>query len=126
MVPSDVVPRPGRRRKGPQRANAAPYATASRPRWWQDGPKPAGTADKADAERELSTILEAEIADESVVALHPAAVETYRRKIETLHKGWSDDGEARREAMNAMRALIARIEITPGERRGETHVRNLG
>ncbi len=61
-----------------------------------------------------------------MVALHPAAVETYRRQIEALYKGWSDDSEARQEAVNAMRALIARIEIAPGERRGETHVRILG
>ncbi|WP_448189653.1 recombinase family protein [Azospirillum sp. sgz301742] len=83
-------------------------------------------ADKAEAERELAAVVAAERVDDSVVALHPAAVESYRRQIEALHKGLSDDDEARQESQNAMRALIARIEIHPGEGRGETHVKVLG
>ena len=75
---------------------------------------------KADADTELAAIMEAE--SDSVVELHPQAAERYRDQLDALDKALAGGDEARQNAANTLRALLARIEVHPGERRGETHL----
>ncbi|MGQ9367731.1 recombinase family protein [Azospirillum sp. A39] len=64
----------------------------------------------------------------TVVSLHPAAVDLYRSRLDTLHSALSlaQDDEARAEAMAHLRALVARIEVHPGAERGVTELKVLG
>ncbi len=75
---------------------------------------------KAEADAELEAIIEAE--SDSVVELHPQAAERYRDQLDALDKALAGGDEARQNAANTLRALLARIEVHPGERRGETHL----
>lgn len=75
---------------------------------------------KAEADKELAAILEAD--SDSVVDLHPQAAERYREQLDALDKALAGGDEARQDAANALRALLVRIEVHPGERRGETQV----
>ena len=50
--------------------------------------------------------------------LHPNIAEIYRAKIQRLEGALAHPGDAR-EAAEAMRALIERIVLTPGTKRGE-------
>ncbi|WP_373444401.1 recombinase family protein [Ruegeria atlantica] len=55
------------------------------------------------------------------VDIHPNVAELYRRKVAELQGLLSDDA-ARNEAMEAIRGLIERIEVSPGETRGHPNV----
>ena len=52
--------------------------------------------------------------------IHPNISEIYRRKVERLTHALSQPQE-RQEAADALRALIERIELTPGAKRGEVN-----
>ncbi|WP_235210000.1 hypothetical protein [Sphingobium sp. Ant17] len=52
--------------------------------------------------------------------IHPNISEIYRRKVERLTHALSQP-EERQEAADALRALIERIELTPGAKRGEVN-----
>lgn len=75
---------------------------------------------KAEADAEMAAILEAE--SDSVVELHPQAADRYRDQLDALDKALTGGDEARQNAANTLRALLARIEVHPGESRGETHL----
>lgn len=58
-----------------------------------------------------------------VVKLHPNAATSYRSLIANLNAGLSaDDSTSTTEAINALRKLVSRIVITPGNARGEVFV----
>ncbi len=63
-----------------------------------------------------------------VPELHPAAIEEYRRLVSELQAvlaGHGDDGA--RERMRAiLRRLVWRIEVLPGDKRGQVSVRLIG
>ena len=52
--------------------------------------------------------------------IHPNIAGIYRRKVERLAEALADPRD-RAEAADAIRGLIERIELTPGEKRGEMH-----
>ena len=52
--------------------------------------------------------------------IHPNIAGIYRRKVERLAEALANPRD-RDEAADAIRGLIERIELTPGERRGEMH-----
>ena len=52
--------------------------------------------------------------------IHPNIAIVYRRKVERLAEALADPRD-RDEAAEAIRGLIARIVLTPGEKRGEMH-----
>jgi predicted nucleic acid-binding protein len=58
---------------------------------------------------------------EDVPDIHPNTSEAYRRRIERLTETLSDPDDAL-EAADAIREVIDRIVITPGQQRGENHV----
>ncbi len=55
------------------------------------------------------------------VDIHPNVVELYRRKVGELQGLLSDDS-TRSEAMESIRSLVERIEVSPGEKRGNPSV----
>jgi DNA invertase Pin-like site-specific DNA recombinase len=55
-----------------------------------------------------------------VPAIHPNMADAYRRKVERLVETL-DQSEIRDEAANALRSIIARIVLMPGEKRGQLH-----
>ena len=59
-------------------------------------------------------------APQPVPAIHPNMADAYRRKVGRLVETL-DHPEIRHEAVSALRSIIARIVLTPGERRGQTH-----
>ena len=75
---------------------------------------------KAEADAEMDAILEAE--SDSVVELHPQAADRYRDQLDALDKALTGGDEERQNAANTLRALLARIEVHPGDSRGETHL----
>ncbi len=52
--------------------------------------------------------------------IHPKTTDIYRRKVERLAEALADPRD-RDEAAEAIRGLIKRIVLTPGEKRGELH-----
>jgi site-specific DNA recombinase len=58
---------------------------------------------------------------QDVPDIHPNTSEAYRRRIERLTETLSDPDDAL-EAADAIREVIDRIVITPGQQRGENHV----
>ena len=52
--------------------------------------------------------------------IHPKIADIYRRKVERLAEALADPRD-RDEAAEAIRGLIERIVLTPGEKRGEMH-----
>ena len=58
-------------------------------------------------------------ADESVVALHPAAADAYRQQVVNLERALDDDPAARQEAATIVRSIIDRVEIVPLNGRGQ-------
>ena len=50
--------------------------------------------------------------------LHPGIAEIYRRKVSRLAEALADP-DAQREAGEAVRGLVERVTLTPGEKRGE-------
>ena len=52
--------------------------------------------------------------------IHPKIADIYRRKVERLAEALADPRD-RDEAAEAIRGLIERIVLTPGEKRGELH-----
>jgi site-specific DNA recombinase len=75
---------------------------------------------KAEIEAELTTKI-----PESAVEVLPNLPELYRRKVAALRDLLSDDN-ARAEAFAIIRSLIERIEVHPGEKRGECGVVLIG
>ena len=71
---------------------------------------------KAEIEAELKMRL-----PEDEVEILPNLLELYRRKVAALRDLLSDDN-ARTEAFTIIRTLIERIEVHPGEKRGECDV----
>ncbi|MDW6022212.1 recombinase family protein [Mesorhizobium sp. BAC0120] len=60
---------------------------------------------------------------DSVVELHPAAIEAYRRKVSELQSALCSDEDERREAAALIRSLVTRVTILPKERRGQVELR---
>ena len=58
---------------------------------------------------------------ENVIEFHPALPELYRKKIEDLEASLTKNDGIQREAAEILRAIIAKVVITPGEARGEQH-----
>jgi site-specific DNA recombinase len=52
--------------------------------------------------------------------IHPNMAQAYLRKVERL-VGTLDHPEVRHEAASALRSIISRIVLTPGEKRGQLH-----
>ena len=67
---------------------------------------------------ELAARLAAAPAD--IPDIHPNVAAVYRRRVERLAEALNSP-EERIEAANAIRGLIERIVLTPGEKWGETH-----
>jgi site-specific DNA recombinase len=59
-------------------------------------------------------------APQPVPAIHPNMADAYRRKVERLVETL-DHPEIRHEAAGELRSIIARIVLTPGEKRGQLH-----
>ena len=59
------------------------------------------------------------------IEIHPNMAELYRRKVHEL-QALLDDDAARPGAMDAIRSMIDRIEVSAGEARGEPHVLLVG
>jgi site-specific DNA recombinase len=57
--------------------------------------------------------------------LHPKLAEVYRQRVERLEEA-SNDPTIRPEATDALRTLIDRIVLYPGERRGEVQAELYG
>lgn len=57
--------------------------------------------------------------------IHPNVAKLYRRKVEALAEAL-DRPEDRDAASKALRGLIDRIVLTPGDRRGELHAELFG
>ena len=55
------------------------------------------------------------------IDIHPNVAELYRRKVGEM-QGLLADVSARAEAMDTIRGLIERIEVSPGEKRGQPNV----
>lgn len=73
-----------------------------------------------EAEKERLAADLAAISDASdVVELHPASIEVYRRRIAELQEALHSGEDDRREAVNAIRSLVASIEVVPREGRGK-------
>jgi len=64
-------------------------------------------------------------APRDVPDIHPNVAELYRRKVEALAEAL-DRPEDRDAASKALRGLIDRIVLTPGDRRGELHAELFG
>ena len=63
-------------------------------------------------------------AADTVVDLHPAAVDAYRKTVADLQAGLAGtDPAAREEAMGILRSLVSVIEVHPAEGRGKTEIR---
>ncbi|CBS87309.1 recombinase family protein [Azospirillum lipoferum] len=82
--------------------------------------------EKGAAEAELATIVRMEAKAGGVVEFPTATIDSYRQQVESLGEDAFVNDDARQEAMNAVRALIARIDVHPGERRGQTQVKAFG
>ena len=91
------------------------------------------------ARKEKLTKAEAEAADlrqrvqdaaqvTAVPELHPAAIDDYRRLVDELQAVLAGDGDdgARERMRSILRRLVRRIEVTPGDKRGEVNVRLIG
>ena len=65
-----------------------------------------------------------EIAEPTVVRLHPEAAKQYRKMVDKMNRLLDGDEElsARDEFMAAIRNLITAVILHPGENRGEIHV----
>jgi site-specific DNA recombinase len=61
----------------------------------------------------------------SDIAIHPNIAELYRRKVENLQTLLTDE-TSRAEAMEIIRSMIDRIEVSPGTKRGEPDVLLVG
>jgi hypothetical protein len=57
-------------------------------------------------------------APQVVLDVHPGIAEIYKREVERFTQAL-EDPETRRDASEAIRSLIHRIVLTPGDRRGE-------
>jgi site-specific DNA recombinase len=60
-----------------------------------------------------------------VIAIHPNLADLYRRKINDLQQMLANE-TVRPQAVNAIRSLVDRIEIHPGEKRGQCEVLLVG
>jgi DNA invertase Pin-like site-specific DNA recombinase len=83
--------------------------------------QPAMKARMTELERQKAEII-ARLAQapQPVPAIHPNMADAYRRKVERLVETL-DHPEIRHEAADALRSIIARIVLTPGEKRGQLH-----
>ena len=63
--------------------------------------------------------------NKNVVIPHPNLVQIYAKKVENLREVLNDE-TARPEAMEIIRSLIDRIEVYPGQRRGQCDVALVG
>src|SRR4029078_4590292 len=61
----------------------------------------------------------------TVIAIHPNLPELYRRTINGLQQMMANES-VRPQAMEAIRSLVDRIEIHPGEKRGQCDVLLVG
>jgi site-specific DNA recombinase len=82
--------------------------------------------EKSSAEAELAAIHKMEGKAGGVVEFPTATIDFYRQQVESLGEDALMNDDARQKAMNALRALIARIDVHPGERRGQTQVKAFG
>ena len=76
-------------------------------------------AKKSALETELTAITEAD----STVALHPNAVEDYRRAWDTLDALLASDSQAKAEVADVLRRIVRFIEIIPLPGRGQVEIR---
>jgi DNA invertase Pin-like site-specific DNA recombinase len=56
----------------------------------------------------------------AAIVAHPAIATNYRAMVDALERTLQEDGPTRDQAVNILRRIIDRIEIYPGQRRGET------
>ena len=59
------------------------------------------------------------------IEMHPNIGQLYQRKVNEISQLLSDQA-SREEAISLIRSLIERIDITPGEKRGQTQVQLVG
>ncbi len=57
-----------------------------------------------------------------VVELHPKLADVYRRKVSALEVAFTEDDYTQREASTLLRALIHKIVLRPGKKRGEMSI----
>lgn len=76
-------------------------------------------AEKAGLEAELQLAGEAD----NVIDLHPSALAAFRAMLGDLQDAISKDDQGRAEATTLLQAMIARIEVHPGQKRGQTELR---
>jgi site-specific DNA recombinase len=83
--------------------------------------QPAMKARMTELERQKAEIAARLIqAPQPVPTIHPNMADAYRRKVERLVETL-DHPEIRHEATSALRSIIARIVLAPGEKRGQLH-----
>jgi len=63
---------------------------------------------------------------DTVVELHPAAVDAYRRAVANLQSALTSDDKERREAMDIIRSLVTSIDVLPQEGRGQVELQVCG
>jgi site-specific DNA recombinase len=63
---------------------------------------------------------------DTVVELHPSAIDAYRRAVANLQTALSADDKERREAMDIVRSLVTSIEVVPLTTRGQVELRVCG
>jgi len=63
---------------------------------------------------------------DTVVELHPAAVDAYRRAVANLQSALTSDDKERREAMDIIRSLVTSIDVIPQEGRGQVELHVCG
>ena|GEM_PF-1320594 len=75
--------------------------------------------EKAGLEAELQLAGDAD----NVIDLHPSALASFRAMLGDLQEAISKDDQGRAEATTILQAMIARIEVHPGQKRGQTELR---
>jgi site-specific DNA recombinase len=75
-------------------------------------------------------IMEAEIEGfanaDTLVSMHPSAVEAYRRKVTELQAALKSDEREMRQAMDIVRSLVSKIEVMPLAAPGQVELRVCG
>lgn len=83
--------------------------------------QPTMKARMAELERQKTDIAaRMALAPQVIPDVHPGIAEIYRRQIERFPQAL-EDPETRLDALDAIRSLIHRIVLHPGEKRGEMH-----
>src|SRR5262249_16508812 len=62
----------------------------------------------------------------TVVELHPAAVDAYRRAVANLQSALASHDKERREAMDIIRSVLTSIHVLPQQARGQVELQVCG